>query len=682
MQDRLRQVACATVFMLLAGVAQAAQPAPSSIVLQLPSSMTAGEVTQLVEGLRARGATTTAAPGPLQPAAEPPLVQRVIGRLRQAASAAPELLALPVQWNDALARESHAAPGFWPILAAVLLGAFFIEFSIRRGAATLIPSLRIRPEQVLPQAFAAHALCLALGVAGFLLVVHVGTGLLGAGSALLAETSDQVAAAAGDWRIAMAILTLLAAPGLPAARPLPLDEPGAYKIVHWISGYLLLVMVLVVALWLTRRLGDDETAVAMGFGLALFALAYKIVMFIRLRAPVSAGILVAGGEAPGWPRRLAALSWHLVFIALSVAIFLLAVEQYTVGNNPRAAIAATASQSAIVGMALVWAAKRRFIFDYRRSALPLWWRPTASRTVDILILFGGLAWLAGIWGYGLLDAEAGSLAATLLRPLFKAAATLAAAWLIWSAISGFLGERMPQRAPLGEDPTLAATAVTRLATLLPLIRNTLAIAIFFLGAMIALGDLGVDIGPLLAGAGVVGIALGFGAQALVRDVIAGLFFLVDDAFRLGEYIDTGRLKGTVEAISIRSLRLRHQNGQIHTIPFGQILAVTNSSRDWTIVKFNLHVAPTTDLALVGKTVKQLGQSLLGDPEIGADFIQPLKMQGVLDVTQGAIMIQCKFTALPVRPAQLQRRALHEIIERFAAAGIAFAPPPANASNPR
>jgi small-conductance mechanosensitive channel len=199
--------------------------------------------------------------------------------------------------------------------------------------------------------------------------------------------------------------------------------------------------------------------------------------------------------------------------------------------------------------------------------------------------------------------------------------------------------------------------------------------------VLALGDLGIDIGPLLAGAGVVGIALGFGAQALVRDVIAGLFFLIDDAFRLCEYIDTGRLKGTVEAISIRSVRLRHQNGQVHTIPFGQLQAVTNSRRDWAIIKFNLHIAPNSDLELVRKTLKQLGETLLEDAEIGADFIQPLKMQGVVDVPQAAIMIRCKFTARPVRPSLLRRQAMRGIIKQFAATGIVFAMPPQTASDP-
>jgi small-conductance mechanosensitive channel len=364
-------------------------------------------------------------------------------------------------------------------------------------------------------------------------------------------------------------------------------------------------------------------------------------------------------------------------------VFLLALEEFTIGNNPYALGAATALQAVIVAFTMIWAAKRRFVVEYGALDPGRWWLPVASRAVDVILLLASALGLLRLWGYDVLNPAAGSVAEMVLQPLFKAVTTLAVAWLIWAMIGGFLRERIPRQVPLGDEdsPTMLADGVTRLATLLPLIRNTVAITVFFLGAVIALGDLGVNIGPLLAGAGVVGIALGFGAQALVRDVIAGLFFLIDDAFRLGEYIDTGRLKGTVEAISIRSVRLRHQNGQVHTIPFGQIQAVTNSSRDWAIVKFNLHVALDSDLDLVRKTLKQLGQSLLRDPEIGGDFIQPLKMQGVADVTQAAIMIRCKFTARPSRPSYLRRQAMREIIKRFAAAGIAFATPPAIASNP-
>jgi small-conductance mechanosensitive channel len=127
-------------------------------------------------------------------------------------------------------------------------------------------------------------------------------------------------------------------------------------------------------------------------------------------------------------------------------------------------------------------------------------------------------------------------------------------------------------------------------------------------------------------------------------------------------------------MSLRSVRLRHQNGQVHTIPFGQVQSVTNFSRDWSVVKFNLHLEPAADIETVRRTVKRVGQELLDDPEIGADFIGPLKMQGVVDVLQNALVVRCKFTATPLRPTYLQRQALRRLIEAFGAAGIRFAAP--------
>ena len=127
-------------------------------------------------------------------------------------------------------------------------------------------------------------------------------------------------------------------------------------------------------------------------------------------------------------------------------------------------------------------------------------------------------------------------------------------------------------------------------------------------------------------------------------------------------------------MSLRSVRLRHQNGQVHTIPFGQVQAVTNFSRDWSVVKFNLHLDPAAELETVRKTIKRVGDELLKDPDIGGDFIQPLKMQGVVDVLQNALVIRCKFAASPVRPTYLQRKALHRLIDAFNANSIRFASP--------
>ena len=105
---------------------------------------------------------------------------------------------------------------------------------------------------------------------------------------------------------------------------------------------------------------------------------------------------------------------------------------------------------------------------------------------------------------------------------------------------------------------------------MPIFRNVLFVVVIVVAVMMALAAMGVEIGPLIAGLGVLGVAIGFGAQSLVRDVIAGMFYLLDDAFRVGEYIQSGNYKGTVESFSFRSVRLRHQRGPLYTVPFAPV----------------------------------------------------------------------------------------------------------------
>ena len=135
--------------------------------------------------------------------------------------------------------------------------------------------------------------------------------------------------------------------------------------------------------------------------------------------------------------------------------------------------------------------------------------------------------------------------------------------------------------------------------------------------LMVLSSLGIEIGPLIAGAGVVGVAIGFGAQTLVKDVIAGIFYLLDDAFRVGEYIQSGTYKGTVESFSLRSVKLRHHRGYLFTVPFGELGAVQNMSRDWVIDKFSINVDYQTDIEKARKIIKKIGQQFADDPEYRA-----------------------------------------------------------------
>jgi small-conductance mechanosensitive channel len=224
----------------------------------------------------------------------------------------------------------------------------------------------------------------------------------------------------------------------------------------------------------------------------------------------------------------------------------------------------------------------------------------------------------------------------------------------------------------GYDDDSESTPSSRLQTMLPLLRAAFGIIIAVIATLIVLSRLGIDTAPLIAGAGVFGLAISFGSQSLVRDIISGLFYMWDDAFRVGEYIDTGRLKGTVEKLGVRSLKLRHHNGPLHTIPYGQLGAVTNLSRDFATSKFNLRLEPGTNIELVRRTAKQIGLAMQQDPEIAAEVILPLKMQGIAEITENAVVVRFKFTARPVKPSWVQREYLKQMYRAFAEKGITFA----------
>ncbi len=213
---------------------------------------------------------------------------------------------------------------------------------------------------------------------------------------------------------------------------------------------------------------------------------------------------------------------------------------------------------------------------------------------------------------------------------------------------------------------------SRLVTLLPIFRNVTVVTIFVISGMIVLSQMGLNIGPLFAGAGVIGIAVGFGAQTLIRDIFSGAFYLIDDAFRKGEYIELDNIRGTVEKISMRSFQLRHHLGALHTIPFGEIHQLTNYSRDWVVMKLPLRVTYDTDVERVRKLVKTLGQELLEHPQVGKLFIQPLKSQGVIHMEDSAMIIRVKFMTKPGEQWVVRKVVYAAVRELFQREGIKFA----------
>ncbi len=253
---------------------------------------------------------------------------------------------------------------------------------------------------------------------------------------------------------------------------------------------------------------------------------------------------------------------------------------------------------------------------------------------------------------------------------------LAAGYLAWEVTNLWIAHQLAKDSPPtqmeDDDAEMGGTGKSRMATILPLIRVVLQITIVTLTLLLALSQLGVNITPLLAGAGVIGLAVGFGAQTLVRDVVSGIFFLMDDAFRLGEFIDAGGTQGSIEKISIRSLQLRGTRGAVHIVPYGEIPKLTNLSRDWVIMKLKFTVPFDTDVEKVRKLFKRIGQDIMEMEEFRDDMLAPFKGQGVADVDDVGIVVRGKFTTKPGKQFGVRKEVYKRVQAAFEENGIQFA----------
>ena len=252
----------------------------------------------------------------------------------------------------------------------------------------------------------------------------------------------------------------------------------------------------------------------------------------------------------------------------------------------------------------------------------------------------------------------------LLRGALSAGIILMVIDLVWNIVKVLIDRKLGETELAFAHGSERERRRARIRTLLPILKNVLMILFAAIAIMMALSALGVEIAPLIAGAGVVGVAIGFGAQTVVKDIISGMFYLLDDAFRVGEYISSGSYKGTVESFSLRSVKLRHHRGAIYIVPFSELGAVQNLSRDWVVEKLTVTVGYDTDVDKARKIIKKIGQELFADPELAPITIEPLKMQGIDSMGDSGLILRMKFTTIPGEQFTLKRRALLKINQAF------------------
>ena len=245
--------------------------------------------------------------------------------------------------------------------------------------------------------------------------------------------------------------------------------------------------------------------------------------------------------------------------------------------------------------------------------------------------------------------------------------------IVWEYSKTLIDRKLREEFPDDdEEMEEGGAGGTRKGTLLILLRKFVLAVLVVIVTMIVLSELGVDIGPMIAGAGIIGLAIGFGAQTLVKDIISGVFFLIDDAFRVGDYVETAGQRGTVEQISIRSMRLRHHRGPVHTIPFGDMATVTNYSRDYHIMKLNIRVRYDTDVDKVRKIIKKINKAIQKDEHLSAGLLGKVKSQGVREMDDSAMIMRIKFKTIPGQQFIIRKEVYRRVQEAFREAGIEFA----------
>ncbi|MFB4367732.1 mechanosensitive ion channel family protein [Pseudomonas sp. LR_1] len=270
-----------------------------------------------------------------------------------------------------------------------------------------------------------------------------------------------------------------------------------------------------------------------------------------------------------------------------------------------------------------------------------------------------------VWGLSLIGFAQGDGHEISLK-VIGLSATLACGWLVWIVADTAVHHALT-RSRKGQTNA-------RAQTMMPLIRNVLFVSIFIIAAIVALANMGVNVTPLLAGAGVIGLAIGFGAQSLVADLITGLFIIIEDSLAIDDYVDVGGHLGTVEGLTIRTVRLRDIDGIVHTIPFSEIKSIKNYSREFGYAIFRVAVPHDMNIDDAIKLLREVATELRNDTLMRRNIWSPLEIQGVESFESGNAVLRARFKTAPIRQWEVSRAFNLALKRHLDESGLSLATP--------
>lgn len=483
--------------------------------------------------------------------------------------------------------------------------------------------------------------------------------------------------------MAMVLANWLLNPPIPAAKLHHLREETSHYLVIWARRFIIVLA----AGWFTaealRPLGLPEAGyVAVLKVLGLVVLGMVLLLILQNRASVADFIAAEGQQDGTRQRRFARLRrrigdiWHPLAIIYAVALYVIWALEIE-GGFPfmlRGSVFTVLVLLIVTALNLAIRRGSGRLFAVRedlRLRFP-GLEARANRYLPVMQnVLHGLVWAAAAvailsaWGMDVAGWVQEGFGRRVVQAVFTIGIVTLLAIVVWegtsAAIVRYLSKTDAEGKPLARS--------SRVRSLLPVMRNLVFVILATMVVLIALSEFGVNIAPLLATAGVAGLAIGFGAQTLVKDVITGAFIMFEDSVAVGDVVKAGDHAGLVESLSIRSMRLRDFNGNVHIVPFSAVNQITNMTKEFSFYVFDLGIAYREDTDEVVKVLKEIGAELQADPNFGYMILEPLEVVGVDAFADSAVIIKARIKTAPIRQWTVGREMNRRIKKRFDELGI-------------
>jgi moderate conductance mechanosensitive channel len=588
------------------------------------------------------------------------------------------------QMSDAAARQlwGEAALAFVIVFGTAALA----EWIIRRLLNRVLPRFPARRSDTR----AVRALFAALGLVLSLLPILGFAGTAYAALSMILEplsrsrlTLSILVNAAVEARLILCVLRSVLLPADAGAVFVPLDAETRNYLYIWARRF---------AFWAIFGYAVPEAAWWLGIPGALYALMLKsvalvlailaVIFLLQNRAPVATWISGEAAGASGWARARRSLGeiWHvlaILYIAGTYLIYALRIEGgflYVLRATLLSLITIIAARLIVRfvqglsrrGFAIKPELKAQFpTLEHRANR----YIPILTGLISLIVYAFAALTVLQAWNVAAFAWFSSDLGRRVTGNALSIAVVLIIALALWELAASAI-ERYLSAIDASDTPRR-----TRIRTLLPLLRTALLCVIVVMTALIVLSHIGIDIAPLLAGAGVVGVAIGFGSQALVRDVITGLFILLEDQIAVGDIVDVGRdHKGTVEAISVRSIRLRDLAGTVHTVPFSEVTSVKNLTKDFSNVLARITIAYSEDVDRVVQILREASDRMIGDETLRPLILNPFEFMGVDSLDKFSVVLLVRIRTVPGKQLMVGRAFNRLVKAAFDTYGIAWYDP--------